>query len=696
MADFDEGSLSNQSHALATGFVEKELKNYHPYYRSQAPVRYKQLEPPGTRRVYDVAGSEPRTVDVSTISAKSSKNIPKTMEYWDMIFPSAMKEFQNMDEVKTTKHSDPAYDIRTDTTWNDVYSKFETAQQHYADETGITRRVQRVFKWAAGISAEPVRLVTKVVEQMDIVSPVLAAVQVILDAVKKGAEVRKKVLEGFDELEDVFSDVELFLGIFPKEDLILKLAVSPLVSPKVETLNTTSYLRYFSPVGRGARVIMKGADYEKPLLDNLTTITSRSKKLMAQALKTHTRDFDRYSKATLRILESITNGLSGMEATLALLMDKAEEEAELAKERENRQNIKIRRQEELLREGAQQLGELNYLVRSISPVPPNLTTASRSPYFTSQSETLYINQDDLWNLLDMMDIDAVDMDAIEVKGKHVPNQDRARTEQIVSNQAFQDWIVSPRPSKSMIYGGFSPFHLTTSALSVFCKTLTKAFRSREGYLCLVWFCGFHLGDDDESDIDSSDSEDDINGDLGYVYDEGDDYNLGTRQRVIKRMVRSLIAQLLCDHDFGPRHLLPPDVDPDVIEQGHSLSQLRRLFSWLVRQLPEEITLVCLIDGVSFYEREEFEDPMLDALGDILELATSNVAATVKVLVTSPRPSVTFRVGFEDENAIPDDARGTTTSILSLDSITPSHLDISEERVNRTLGQQDMRFTDEVG
>ncbi|KAI0877667.1 hypothetical protein GGS24DRAFT_497597 [Hypoxylon argillaceum] len=340
--------------------------------------------------------------------------------------------------------------------------------------------------------------------------------------------------------------------------------------------------------------------------------------------------------------------------------------------------------------------ELKHLARSISPIPPNSAVAWRSPHFSSQPETLYIGQDDLWNLLDMMDIDEVDMDAIEAKGKHLPHQDRARTEQIVSSQVFQDWIVSPRPSRLMIYGDFSPFHMTTSTLSVFCKTLTKAFRSRKRYLCLVWFSSFHLGDDDESDIDSSDSEDDIDDGLEHTYDGEDNYNLGTRQRVIKRMVRSFIVQLLCDHDFGPGHLLPPDVDPDVIEQGHSLSQLRRLFSWLVRQLPEEITLVCLVDGISFYEREEFEDPMLDALGDILELTASNMPATVKVLVTSPRPSATFRIGFEGDNAIPGSTGGTMTSILSLNSITPSHLDVSEERVNRKQGQQDVRFTNEVG
>ncbi|KAI0401475.1 hypothetical protein F4802DRAFT_580381 [Xylaria palmicola] len=682
MASSDEEFPPNQSHALALGFVEEKLKSYHPYYQGQAPVYYKQPDLSVRRRVYDVTDSEPRTAPVSATGAESNRNIHETMKYWDMIFPSAMKEFQSMEDVRTTRHSDSAYDIRTEITWNDVYSKFETARQHYADETGIARRVQRVFKWTANIATEPIRLATKVVPQTDIVSPVLAAVQVVLDAVKRSAEVRGKILEGFDELEDVFSDVELFLEIFPKEGLILNLAVS-LLARVLSAMDKSILFFTRSSLGRGARVIMKQTDYEKPLLDSLASITTHSKKLMAQALKTHTRDFHRYSQATLRILETITDGLSGVEATLALLMDKAKEEAELAKEREKQQNIKIRRQEELLMTNAEQL---KHLARSISPIPPNLTGTSRSPHLFPQRETPYINQDDLWDMLDMMDIDEVDMDAIEAKVKRLPPKDGAKTEQIVSNQVFQDWIVSPQPTKLMIYGDFLPFHMRTSALSAFCRTLTKAFRSRKRHMCLVWFCGFHLGDDDESDVDSSDSEDDLDEGLGRMCDEEDDYDFGTRQRVIKRMMRSLIAQLLCDYDFGPGHLLPPDVDPDVIEQGYSLSQLRRLFRWLVRQLPEEITLVCVVDSVFFYERKEFEDPMLDVLGDILELTTSDVSATVKVLVTSQRPSVTFRMGFEDEDSILDSNEKVTTSILSLDSIAPSHLDVSEERFNRTIGQ----------
>lgn len=157
---------------------------------------------------------------------------------------------------------------------------------------------------------------------MDIVTPVLGAVQIVLEAVKRGAEVRNEALRAFDDLEDVFSDVEIFLATFQQENSVIEQAVTLVVAvlevvergikfftrPGCKYLPDPSRRHCGSPpsdkqwaVARGLKSIAKGKDYEASLLESLSAITSRSKTLMAWAVKTHIRDFARFT-STNRIL----------------------------------------------------------------------------------------------------------------------------------------------------------------------------------------------------------------------------------------------------------------------------------------------------------------------------------------------------------------------------------------------------------
>lgn len=325
-------------------------------------------------------------------------------------------------------------------------------------------------------------------------------------------------------------------------------------------------------------------------------------------------------------------------------------------------------------------------MRTVTPLPP-----ASSP----QPQTPQINQEKLWTSLHIWDIDTDDIERIEEwrKGERLDPRDRVSAEQIVHSQLFQDWIISPSSTKLLVHGNFSGILMQISALSLFCVTLTKAFRARSHCLCLVWFCGCHLGGD-ESDSESGSSSDDDDEESGYIgLDDGEEvYSHRTQKKPIERMLRSLIAQLLCDYDFGPATaLLPPGVDLSFIEEG-SLACLRCLFDWLVRQLPGDVTLFCILDGIVFYEREEFEDPMLDALGDILSLtADDSIRAAVKVLVTSPWSTGTVRVAFEDEGSDDDEDGGPhppKSLIIPLDSLPHSQLDPSDERMGRELGAVD--------
>lgn len=158
----------------------------------------------------------------------SEKSLPftlKEMTHWTMIFPAASVEFQSMSDITPTESLKPEYDIRIARTWVEVDGKLKAAQSYYTDKTGYRGRFWNAWRWGADNITEPLNLAIKLVPQMDIVTPVLGAVQIVLDAVKTGAVVREKSLEGLEDMDDLIADVEVFVRTFLHEPTIEKKAI---------------------------------------------------------------------------------------------------------------------------------------------------------------------------------------------------------------------------------------------------------------------------------------------------------------------------------------------------------------------------------------------------------------------------------------------------------------------------------------
>lgn len=84
--------------------------------------------------------------------------------------------------------------IRIAKTWTEVDVKIKAAQAHYANKTGFRGRLWHIWRWSADNTLGPLTLATRLVPQIEIVTPVLGAVQLILEAVQTGAKVRGESL----------------------------------------------------------------------------------------------------------------------------------------------------------------------------------------------------------------------------------------------------------------------------------------------------------------------------------------------------------------------------------------------------------------------------------------------------------------------------------------------------------------------
>ena len=115
------------------------------------------------------------------------------------------------------------------------------------------------------------------------------------------------------------------------------------------------------------------------------------------------------------------------------------------------------------------------------------------------------------------------------------------------------------------------------------------------------------------------------------------------------MIRSLISQLL--RQFAFTSIQP---DPRISLQdltGDDISILCEIFALLVRQLPSNLLVFCLIDGIGLYETEQFLVGMDDVIMSLVDLAEQGGhmnQPTFKLLITSPHPTSEVRKVFDSE------------------------------------------------
>lgn len=108
----------------------------------------------------------------------------ETKAFWDNIFTKSMDKFKELYPTvpKRRVKSGTDYKIRDKTTWVDVYTQLQKAREVYdGDKQGLWGRYKKGRRWMVDHSGSIVRQGIKLVPTNDIVSPVLAAVQVLLD-----------------------------------------------------------------------------------------------------------------------------------------------------------------------------------------------------------------------------------------------------------------------------------------------------------------------------------------------------------------------------------------------------------------------------------------------------------------------------------------------------------------------------------
>jgi hypothetical protein len=275
-----------------------------------------------------------------------------------------------------------------------------------------------------------------------------------------------------------------------------------------------------------------------------------------------------------------------------------------------------------------------------------------------------MNSEVLRMILNIPDMDKSDLQYIMEKRERIAMEYPGQAEEVAKSKQFKAWAVSPSSEELLIYGNSQYSgrnHI--SGLSLLCATVIQGLGSRDRQIALGFFCGRHV--ETESERTGG-----------------------------KAMISSLIAQLLRQHTFD-LSILHQDIDLDGLKNAN-MDHLCSLFSWLIHRVPEDMILICLIDGVVYYENEDFEEELLYVLKFILELTRDgSIPPALKVLVTSPSPAHEVKALFKDDDSSFLWIRGSLPSTNQrfgkarlAHHLARGHSDSDEEMSDANLGEND--------
>ena len=220
-------------------------------------------------------------------------------------------------------------------------------------------------------------------------------------------------------------------------------------------------------------------------------------------------------------------------------------------------------------------------------------------------------------------------DDIEANVRHVwtlplSAQDRAVT--LMESENLHTWLTTTNPSALFVNGQYDAA-ARQSPLTYVCTKLVDTIGSRaagtstrhSSILAQVFFCGQHLS-----------LEDSAFGPAG--------------------MMRNLISQLVINHGAFDLRAIRRLLDLD----SSNIGELCDAFAGLIRQLTRRHLVLCVIDGISFYEDSPTQcEAAKEAIQSLLQAMENckETGCTLKLLITCPGTSRAIYREFEDEEVI---------------------------------------------
>ncbi|KAK3987004.1 hypothetical protein QBC44DRAFT_352083 [Cladorrhinum sp. PSN332] len=644
-----------RSQSLAVDFIDNRLDKYHPAFATPlarydpalggfvvvpSPREAPAAAPAGNtsamgpkREGIELTVSLPResgsvSGDNTRLSPRPLAEPTEALKFWDAIFAPAMHQFQASTREPNGRR-EAGFSIRDAHDWTAVFDQLDAAKEHYFAKAKIKGSVRYVYRKLADNMAPVLLSVTNLAPQTDcmFVTPVLGSIQIVLEAVKKAAEIRKVIEGSFDDLDFMFSEIELYLQTYP-DDKNIETASTDIVVAVFAAIESVVGFLTKSILKRIGGAILKRGDYEAQVLEALDSVKSRSLRLLRESEGAEKWMLSEGMKRILAETGQIRQDLKdGFKSIIEPIIKELDAKLEAKMEAWN-----------------QECAALLTVIQGLSQPP----SPNRLPEKAGLEDQKHISLQDLLDWIDVPDVAAGDMRHIkETRHRWVTPREQARAEQLVQSRQLREWMASTESSQLLVHGDYEG-QRSVSGLTLFCSSLLETLALRAPrFVPLVYFCGMHT-------------------------DRRADAYTGGRA-----IIQSFICQLLCQvedaNDLDITHSLADQGFDETLIRIGDVEELCCVFAWLVGRLPSGVVVFCLLDGIVYYERNELEQDMAVVLVTLLRVSDeSNTRAAVKVLLTSPSRTVSIRQPFPDH------------LVLSMEAMAPLDQVASDWRTKRQL------------
>lgn len=122
------------------------------------------------------------TTDRYTLPKRPLAEPAEVLKFWDSLFDRAMDKFKATHPKEPEEISIKCHSIRNKSKWTDVYDQLEGAKQGYCNiDKGFRAGFRKVYRKFADHAATPLQGAVNFVPDIDYVTPVLGAVQILLE-----------------------------------------------------------------------------------------------------------------------------------------------------------------------------------------------------------------------------------------------------------------------------------------------------------------------------------------------------------------------------------------------------------------------------------------------------------------------------------------------------------------------------------